>query len=298
MEWLDWISLVALSVLWGGSFFFTKVSLAALPPLTVVLLRVSIAAAALLLFTLYTRRSVRAFRKIAGALLCMGLLNNVVPFSLLSWGQIHITSSLASILNAFTPVFTVLLAHFLTHDEKMTVSKVVGIGLGFCGVVLMIGSSALEGVSFALLGMLACLGAALSYAVAVIYGKRFRQLGVEPMTVATGQVCVSALMMVPVVVVVDRPWTLEVPPIDVVASVVMLGVFSTALAYILFFRILSSGGATNLSLVTLLIPASAMLLGVGILGEQLQGYDLVGLGMIVSGLICMDGRIFGRESIS
>ena len=295
MGWLDWVLLVVLSVLWGGSFFFTKVALAALPPLTLVLLRVGIAAAVLLLIFRLRGGSLRTFLRIPGALFCMGLLNNVVPFSLLSWGQVHITGSLASILNSFVPVFTILLAHFLTHDEKMTVNKVAGIGLGVCGVVLMIGSSALEGVSFALLGMLACLGATLAYAFATIYGKRFRELRIEPITVASGQVCMSTVMMIPIVMVVDRPWTLATPTPDVVMSVLMLGVFSTAFAYILFFRILSAGGATNMSLVALLIPASAMLLGVGILGERIQGSDLAGLGLIVSGLACIDGRLFRRS---
>ncbi len=298
MGWLDWTLLVVLSVLWGGSFFFTKIALAALPPLTLVLLRVGIAALALLLFFLLSGGSMRTFLRIPGALICMGLLNNVIPFSLLSWGQVHITGSLASILNAFVPVFTILLAHFLTHDEKMTVNKVAGVGLGVSGVVLMVGSSALEGIGPAFLGMLACLGATLAYAFATIYGKRFRELGVRPIAVASGQVCMSTAMMIPIVMVVDRPWNLGFPPLDVTISVVMLGILSTALAYILFFRILSSGGATNMSLVALLIPASAMLLGVGILGEQIHDRDLAGLGLIVSGLVCMDGRVFRRGRLA
>lgn len=298
MGLVDWTLLVILSVLWGGSFFFTKIALAALPPLTLVLLRVGIAALVLLLFLRLGGGSLRAFLRIPGALFCMGLLNNVIPFSLLSWGQVHITGSLASILNAFVPVFTILLAHFLTHDEKMTVNKVAGVVLGVGGVVLMIGSSALEGISLALWGMLACLGATLAYAFGTIYGKRFRYLGIAPITVASGQVCMSTVMMIPIVMVVDRPWTLDIPPSDVVISVLLLGVFSTALAYILFFRILSAGGATNMSLVALLIPASAMLLGVGILGEQIQGSDLAGLGLILSGLACIDGRLFRRYRVA
>ena len=296
MGGLEWLFLLILSTLWGGSFFFAKVAVAEVPPLTLVLCRVGIAAAALFLYLKVSGRDIPASAKIWGAFFGMGLINNVIPFSLLFWGQIHIASSLASILNATTPIFTVLVAHFLTHDEKFNFNRVVGVVLGFAGVALMLGFDPESNLSNPPLAMLACLGAAISYAFASVFGRRFAAMNVGPARVAFGQLTASTAMMLPIVLLTEplvSPLTLSQ---SVLFAILALALVSTALAYILFFRILAAGGATNISLVTLLVPVSAIVLGSVFLSEQLRPMDFAGMMLIGCGLVAIDGRLFKRAS--
>ena len=192
----------------------------------------------------------------------MGALNNVVPFALIFWGQTHIASGLASILNATTPLFTVVVAHVLTDDEKMTGAKVAALLAGLAGVAVLIGPAAFAQPTGSLWGQLACLGAALSYAFAGIYGRRFRAMGVAPLDAAAGQVTASSVLILPIMLIVEQPWTLAaLPPPATWAALAGLALLSTALAYVLYFRILAAAGATNLLLVTFLIPVTSILLG-------------------------------------
>jgi len=220
----------------------------------------------------------------------MGALNNFIPFSLLNWGQLHIASGLAAILNAATPLFTILLAHFLTRDEKMTVNKVTGVLAGLVGVAVMIGLDALKGVSIGVLGELACIGAAISYAGAGIFGRRFRRMGLSPAVTAAGQLTASTLLMAPVAAYVDHPWTLPGIGAGALAALLALALLSTALAYIVYFRILATAGATNLLLVTLLLPVGAILLGTLFLDEAMAPRHFLGMGLIALGLAAIDGR--------
>lgn len=295
----DWALLLTLSVLWGGSFFFSKVALSELPPLSVVLARVSIAALALFVYLRLSRQFLPADATTWSAFFGMGLLNNLIPFTLLFWGQTQIASGLASILNATTPIFSILVAHFLTSDEGITRNKLAGIALGFCGVVVLMAGHGVKTAGIPLLPLLACLGAALSYGFAGVFGRRFRRMGISPATSAFGQVAATTLMMIPIVALVDTPWHLPMPGMTTVAALLGLGLLSTALAYILFFRILAVGGAINSSLVTLLIPVSAILLGYLFLGERLASNHFAGMGLITLGLLSIDGRLyrwfFGRR---
>lgn len=294
MSTRDWGLLLLLSFLWGGAFFFAAVAVKELPPLTVVLARCGLAAMALaVVLRLGGERWPFRGRAIP-AFLIMGLLNNLVPFSLLFWAQTMIPSGLASILNATTPVFAIIAAHVLLTDERMALNKAVGIGFGFLGVVVLLGGGLVDGKGFALAGMLACLGAALSYGLAGTYGRRFRSMGFSPAQVALGQLVATTLMMIPLAAVVDRPWTLAMPGGLVVLAVLALALASTALAYVIFFRLLASAGAVNTALVTLLIPASAILLGVLFLGEVLAARHYAGLALIGAGLLAIDGRVLDR----
>ena len=286
----QWTTLIILSILWGGAFFFVGVAVTALPPFTIVLLRVALAALALHIFLLATGKPVPFDARLWAAFLVMGLINNVVPFSLLTWGQTQIASGLASILNATTPIFTVVVAHFLTSDEKMTGGRLAGVLIGFGGVAVMIGPAALAGLGANLLAQLACLGATLSYAFAGAFGRRFARMGVSPVQTAAGQVTASALILLPLSMAVDRPWTLPAPGLEAMAAVVALALLSTAVAYILFFRLLASAGATNIMLVTFLVPVSAILLGATILGERLDPEHFAGMALIGLGLAAIDGR--------
>lgn len=291
MAALEWAMLIALSVLWGGSFLFVGIAVKELPPFTIVLLRVGIAAAMLHLvlrvFGIALPRGLAAWRAFFG----MGLLNNAIPFSLIVWGQTHIASGLASILNATTPIFTVLLAHLLTSDEPLTWPRIAGTLCGFCGIIVLIGPEALHGIGGDVLAQLAVLAAALSYACAGLFGRRFKRMGVAPIATAAGQVTASMLLLLPMALIVDRPWTLAIPSPQVWLAVAGLALLSTALAYVLFFRILESAGAVNLLLVTFLIPPSAILLGVAVLNEALHPTDLMGMALIGVGLAAIDGRL-------
>ncbi len=284
----EWLLLVALSVLWGGSFFFSEVALQELRPLTVVLGRVGFAALALLAFVALSGRRMPVEPGLWGAFLIMGALNNLIPFSLIVWGQVHIESGLASILNATTPLFTVGLAHVLTRDERMTPNRAVGVLLGLGGVAILVGPDVLGELGVQGLAQLAVLGAAFSYACAGVYGRRFGDL--PPVVAAAGMVTGTAVMILPVALVLERPWEMSPGPATWGA---MLGIslLSTALAYLIYFRLLAAAGAINLLLVTFLIPVSALFLGIAVLGERPDASAFAGLALIFAGLAAVDGRL-------
>jgi drug/metabolite transporter (DMT)-like permease len=289
MSATDWLLLVALSMLWGASFFFGKIALLELPPLTVALGRVAIAAAILVVLARITGTVLPADMAAWRPYLLMGLLNNVIPFGLIFWGQTHIPSGLAAILNATTPLFTVLVAHIATADEKLTAARVSGVIFGFCGVVVMIGPDMLRQLGADIAAQFACLLAAISYAIAGVYGRRFRNE--PPLRVAAGQLVASSIILAPLALVLDQPWTLPWPSASAWAALVALASLSTALGYLIYFRLLARAGATNVLLVTFLIPVSAILLGTLILGEQLAVRHIVGMIAIGIGLVAIDGRL-------
>jgi drug/metabolite transporter (DMT)-like permease len=221
----------------------------------------------------------------------MGALNNLIPFCLIVWGQTHIESGLASILNATTPIFSVVLAHFFTREEKLTLNRISGIVLGWIGVSVLIGIESLRGFGLEVFGQIAVLCAAVSYAFAAIYGRRFKNM--NPIVVATGMLCGSTIMMIPLTLYFDQPWNLA-PGAMTIMSILGLAAISTSLAYIIYFHVLATAGPTNLLLVTFLIPISAIALGVMVLGEQLGWEVFVGMGIIFLGLITIDGRLLKK----
>ena len=289
MDLATWSLLLLLGFIWGGSFFFGRIAVQHVPPMTLVLFRVALAAIALHL----------AFGRLPGfyqtlasrwrALLVMGLINNAIPFTLIFLGQTEIGSGLASILNATTPLWAVLVAQVFTTDEKITAAKLIGCALGLAGMVMLIGPAALGIADSPLWAKLAVVGAAISYGFAASFGKRFK--GISPRVTATGQLTASTLIMLPMAFIVDRPWMLPVPPVDVIAAILALALVSTAFAYLVFFRILSVAGATSASLVTLLVPPAAILLGILFLGETLSLTETLGLGLIALGLLSLDNRL-------
>lgn len=285
----EWVLLVAMSVLWGGSFFFAKVVLAELPPFTLVLGRTALAAGVLLVVLHGSGRRFSGDWLAWRAYFAMGALNNVIPFSLLYWGQTQIASGLAAIFIAMTPLFTALLAHALTRDERLTIGKLAGVLLGLAGAVTMVGPVLIAGLGVHALAELAVLAAAVSYACAGIYGRRFK--AEPPMLTAAGQLSASALMILPVALLADRPWQLAPPGAVVWGALIGLALLSTALGYILYFRILASAGATNVLLVTFLSPPSALLLGVLVLGERLDWGEIAGMGLIFAGLALASGQL-------
>ena len=290
----EWALLVTLSVLWGGSFFFAEIALESLPPLTIVTLRVGLAAITLWLVVLALKLPIPNSTPIWIAFLTMGLLNNVLPFSLIVWGQSQISSGLAAILNATAPLFGVIVAGILLRDESATPIKLTGVFVGFTGVIVIM--DLLSIATNSLLAQLAILVATLSYACASVYGRRFKATGLNPILVAAGQVTGSTLLLLPIALWVDGNNPYANVPAQVWAAIISLAVFSTAAAYILYFKLLASAGATNILLVTLLVPVSAILLGWLFLEESLQTPHVIGMAMIALGLSAIDGRLWRRAS--
>jgi drug/metabolite transporter (DMT)-like permease len=287
----DWLILGTLAIIWGGAFFFIGVAVRHVPPLTYVWLRLTIAAVAMWLFLHFKGQKLGLPRSAWGSILLLALLNNALPFTLFGWGQTHIASGLASILNATTPIWGVLVAHFLTHDERMTPRKIAGVLLGFGGVATMIGPSLLSSVGTNAVAQLACVTASLSYALAAVWARRFRRQGISPMSVTTGQLTAGAIMMLPLSLIVDKPWTHAFPPLTAIAAITALALLCTAFGYVLYFRLIATSGATNALLVTLLVPPVAILLGALFLDETLAAQDFIGLGLIALGLAAIDGRL-------
>lgn len=293
----DWALLVLLAAVWGGAFVFYKLlDEARLPPLTIVCGRVSLAALALLVAVRASGgampRDARAWR----AFLVMGTLNNVIPFTLIVFGETRVTSGLASILNATTPIFTVFAARAFARGEPLRAHTIGGAGLGFAGVAIALGPGALHGFALQSAGAFACLAAAAVYGCAAVYGRRFARMGMSPLVAATGQVCGSSLVMLPLALVVDRPWTLHVPTAGAWLAWAGLGLLCTAFAFVIYFRLIATVGAVNAAVVTLLVPISALLLGAAMLGEHLPASALAGMTVIMAGLLLIDGRLFAMRA--
>jgi drug/metabolite transporter (DMT)-like permease len=283
----DWSLLAVLSILWGGSFFFNGAALRELPPLTLVLLRVALGAAILL--PLLRVQGIGFPRGLKGwtPFVVIGLLNNVIPFSLIVAGQTFIPSGLASILNATTPLFTVLVMA-AAGEEALQARRVAGVALGLAGVIILRGWG-IETRAGQGLGILLCLGGALSYGFAALAARRLLKDS-PPLGTATFQLMASTVMMAIVAGAVEQPWHLAMPGVTTWLAVLGLAALSTALAYIVFFQIMRRSGASNVMLVTLLIPVTAILLGWLVLGEPVSMREIAGAIVIGSALIVIDGR--------
>src|SRR6478736_2384404 len=282
----DWSLLAVLSVLWGGSFFFNGAALRELPPLTLVLLRVALGAAILL--PLLRMQGIGLPKGMAGwkPFVAIGLLNNVIPFSLIVLGQTYIPSGLASILNATTPLFTVMVMA-AAGEEALQMRRVAGVALGLAGVIILRGWETRPGQG---LGILLCLGGAFSYGFAALAARRLLK-DTPPLGTATFQLMASTVMMAIVAGAMEQPWHLSMPGLTTWLAVLGLAALSTALAYIVFFQIIRRSGATNVMLVTLLIPVTAVLLGWLVLGEPISMREIAGAIVIGSALLVIDGRI-------
>jgi drug/metabolite transporter (DMT)-like permease len=287
----EWALLLVLAVVWGGSYFYVGVAIKVLSPLDIVAFRVGLGALLLYLIVRLSGASMPRDRATWGAFFVMGITNNVIPFNLIAWAQSHVASGLAAILNATTPLFAVVLAHYLTKDERMSPLRVAGVVIGFGGVIIMIGPDAVASATADLLADLALLLASIFYAFSPIYGRRFSRSGLSPMVAATGQFTAAAAVTIPLALIVDHPWTLPMPGLQVWGALFGLGAISSALAYIIYYRLLATAGAVNLILVTFLVPATAILLGAIFLGEHLAANHFLGMACIGLGLAAIDGRL-------
>lgn len=289
----DWARLLLLGAIWGGSFFCVHIAVAEIAPLKLVLFRVLIAGAALQLFLLLRGPSFRLAFPHLGTLFVLAVLNNVIPFTLICLGQTEIGAGLASVLNATTPFWTLVIANIVTNDEKLNWNKLAGIGLGIAGTAIMVGPGIVAGLGGPVWAKFALVGASLSYAFALMVARRLR--GVPPAIIATGQLTASSVIMIPLVLILYGTSGLFAASTNAWLATFALALVATAFAYILFFKLVASAGATNTSLVTLIVPASAMLLSVSFLGERLEAFELGGMALIALGLVTIDGRLFKRR---
>lgn len=289
-----WAELLLLAAIWGASFLSIRIALDEVPVAWIVAHRVGWAAAILWSVALVRRLPLPRGPRLWGACLMMGLLNNLVPFTLMAWGQLHIETGLASILNAATAVFGVLVATLVFADERLTARLALGVLLGFAGVAVAVGAGALSHLDLRSLGQLAVLAGALSYALAGAWA-RATLSGLPPVTAAAGMLTGSALVAVPAAWLIDGPPDLALAP-RTWAAIGYYAVLATAVAYLLYYRVLAMAGAGNLLLCTLLIPPVAILLGALVLGEALAPRALLGFAILAAGLLVLDGRI-GRRPV-
>lgn len=282
MRAIDWLLLVLLSVLWGATFFFIAVASPEVPPFTLVLLRVALAALALVPLVFLLGPGLPTTREGWAPFVVQAIINNVIPFTLMVYGQLRIASGLAAVLNATTPLFTLLVARVLA-GEMLDVSKVVGVLLGVAGVGILVGPAALAANTSSLIGMLCILGGTLSYALSALWMRRLRHI--LPLVSSAAQLTCSTVILLPIAAAIDRFWMLPVPSAPALLAVLALALVSTALAYIVFFHISATAGPANVMLVTLLIPVTATALGVLILGETLTANQIAGALVIACGLV-------------
>ncbi|MBY5317017.1 DMT family transporter [Rhizobium leguminosarum] len=285
-----WGLLVLLGLIWGASFFFARIAVQHVPPLTLVFFRLLLAALALHIYIAGRFDFYAILKTRWREFLILGLINNALPHALIFFGQTRIGAGLAAILNATTPIWTVLIANYFTSDEKLSPAKIAGCLVGLAGTIVLIGPGMSAGGQAPLWALLLPVLAAISYGFAATYGKRFKNVP-APVT-AAGQLTASSLIALPLSLLADRPWALASPPLDALLAVLALALLSTAFGYILYFRIMAAAGAINASLVTLLVPPSAILLGVLFLGERLALSEFAGMALIGFGLVILDGRAY------
>ena len=290
MKLKNLLLLILLAGLWGPSFLFIKVAVAEIPPLTLVLGRVGIAAVLLTLFLYVQGKSLPRSRTIWRHLAVMGLVHNTIPFVLFGWGEQYIDSALASILNGTTPLFTIVLAHYFASNDRLTPLKLIGVLIGFAGLLLLITPSLTDGLQVTTLGLLAVALAAALYGVAIVYSRN-NLIGLPPLVAPAGQMIMATIYLLPLSLLVDRPFAL--PPLSspVVWSMVALGVLGTAVAFVVYYRLLETAPASYVSMTTYIIPVFGVILGVLVLGEQLTWHAYAGFALILLGVMIVNGLL-------
>lgn len=280
--------LVLLAGLWGPSFLFIKVAVTEIPPLTMVLARVFIAAVLLVAALRVQGQQMPGWGPVWKHLAFIALVHNTIPFVLFAWGEQYVDSALASIMNGTTPLFTIVLAHMFVMDDKMSLRKTVGALVGFGGLIVLVAPSVLGGVQASTWGLLALAVASAMYGVAIVYS-RLHLRGLPAMVAPTGQMILATLYLLPLALLVDRPFSLPLPSLPALLSLLALAVFGTAVGFIVYYRLIETAAATYTSMVTYLIPVVGVILGVLVLGERLAWTSYAGCALILLGVMTANG---------
>ncbi len=281
-----------LSLLWGGSFLSVRIALDKIGPLTTVAHRTGWAMLILWGYVALRRLPVPQGWRVWAAFLGMGILNNVIPFSLMAWGQLHIESGLTSILNAATAIFGVIAAAIFFSDERLSARKAIGVTFGFFGVATAIGLSSLAQFDLRSLGQLAVIGGTVSYALAGVWARKSLS-HLPPQIAAAGMVTGASIVMIPMAWIIEGPITLSLEP-RTWAAIAYYAIAATAVAYLLYYRVLQLAGSGNLMLCTLTVAPVAIVLGAVVLGEALPLRAYIGFGLLAVGLLILDGRLVAR----
>jgi drug/metabolite transporter (DMT)-like permease len=288
MKLKNLLLMFVLASLWGPSFLFIKVAIEDIPPLTMALGRIGIAAILLNLFLRLKGRRLPKFGPFWKHFALIALIHNAVPFALFGWGEQYIDSALAAVLNGTVPLFTILLAHFFTQDDHITPVKAWGVLLGFGGLLLLIAPSFAGGVQATTWGILAITLASFLYGVAIVYSRNHMR-GLPPVVAPAGQMLMATIYLLPVSLLVDRPFSLATPSIQSVASLFALGIFGTAIAFIVYYRLVETAAASIVSMTTYIIPIFGVILGVAVLNEQLTWHVYAGCVLILLGVMIVNG---------
>ncbi|MCL4302982.1 MAG: DMT family transporter [Anaerolineae bacterium] len=288
MKWKNFLLLLVLAALWGPSFLFIKVAVAEVPPLTIVLGRVGIGGLLLYGILRLQGRNLPPLGRVWLHFAFAAIVQNAIPFLLFGWGEQYIDSALAAILNGTTPLFTLLLAHMFTSDDRLTPTKTLGTFIGFSGLALLIGPSLLGGVKATTWGLIAVAVASLCYGIAIVYGRRNLR-GLPPLVAPTAQLLLAALFVLPLSLVLEQPFNLPAPSWPALGSLLALGAFGTGLAFVVYYRIMEQTSATYVSMVTYLVPVFGVILGVMILNEQLGWNAYLGCALILLGVMIVNG---------
>jgi len=287
----DWLLLLLLSLIWGGSFLFVGMAVKELPALLIVFARVGLAAPILIALHLMVQGPLPRDGKTWFAAAGMSLFNNVLTFTAIAWGQQYLASGLASVINATTPIYAALLMA-LFKLEALTVRKVIALGTGFAGVLVLKGGG-FGDLSAQTIGILAVSFASLSYGMTAVWAKKM-MVGIPPMTAATCQVTSSSLMMAVLVFGFSEPSLYFKVGAETWGALAGLAILSTSLAYLIFFRIIAHAGPSFVTLVTMLVPFSAILMGIVVLHESLSVHEVVGAAIIIAALVIIDGRLLTK----
>lgn len=288
----EWLLIMLHSILWGASFFFGAVAIREVPSLSITGFRAIPASIIVVGVCLSMGLAIPLKASYWGRMFVLGILNNIAPMLLILWAQHQVASGVAAVFNATTPLFVVVIAHFVSADERFTWNKGLGLLVGIAGVSVLVGTNVTSGATGSVLAKAALLGAAMCYAFAGIFARKTSREA--PFVIAAGQLVAALAMALPLALFVDRPFALPMPSAAAIGAVLGIGVFSSAFASLVYFTVIKRAGATNGLLVTLLLPITPIVLGALFLGEHLAAREFIGAAIIALALVILDGRLLRR----
>ncbi|MGH1365655.1 MAG: DMT family transporter [Calditrichia bacterium] len=296
MKLRNFLWLLFLAALWGPSFLFIKVAVQEFPPITLSTIRVGLGALVLYPIMRWLGNSLPRERQLWRHFAFVGLFNHAIPFALFSWGEIYVDSAIASILNGTTPLFTIIIAHFFTEDDRLNSTKSIGTLIGFIGLMLIVGPAIFEGARTTTLGLIAVTIPAACYGLSIVYTRRYLR-GLPKLVAPTAQLMSGTLWLLPFALLIDQPLSLANPSLAAWGSLIALAVFGTAIAFIVYFHLIETVSATYISMVTYLVPIFGIFLGIVVLNESVGWNGFAGCALIIFGVMVVNG-LFKKHSKS